>query len=138
MFAVLRDLRKKISIGFVGGSDLVKISEQLAVTGTNSKRILFTPRRHGCSVDVAVVDEFDYAFAENGLTAYRMGKPLASQSFIKHVGEERYKVLVNFILHYIADMDVPIKRQVALFLIFWYGLFIVIATEEHLWSSEMA
>jgi len=41
-----------------------------------------------------------------------MGKVLASQSFINHVGEEKYKKLVNFILHYIADMDVPIKRYV--------------------------
>lgn len=57
-----------------------------------------------------VVDKFDYGFAENGLTAYKLGKQLPSQSFIKHVGEERYKPLVNFILHYIADLDVPIKR----------------------------
>jgi phosphomannomutase len=62
-----------------------------------------------------VLDEFDYAFAENGLTAYKMGKPLESQSFIKHVGEDQYKVLVNFILHYIADMDIPIKRRAILF-----------------------
>ncbi|CAG7851565.1 Phosphomannomutase Short=PMM [Serendipita indica DSM 11827] len=53
---------------------------------------------------------FDYAFAENGLTAYKMGKQLQSQSFIKFLGEERYKPLVNFILHYIADLDIPIKR----------------------------
>jgi phosphomannomutase len=86
MLQLLRDLRKKAVIGFVGGSDLAKIKEQLAL------------------------DDFDYAFAENGLTAYKLGKPLASQSFIKHLGEDRYKVLVNFILHYIADMDVPIKR----------------------------
>jgi len=26
------------------------------------------------------------------------------------VGEEKYKVLVRFILHYVADMDIPIKR----------------------------
>jgi phosphomannomutase len=63
------------------------------------------------SVDLSAIQDFDYAFAENGLTAYKMGKPLASQSFIKYVGEDRYKALVNFILHYIADMDVPIKRQ---------------------------
>jgi phosphomannomutase len=56
------------------------------------------------------IEDFDYAFAENGLTAYKMGKVLESQSFIKYVGEDRYKVLVNFILHYIADMDIPIKR----------------------------
>ncbi|KAJ3762686.1 eukaryotic phosphomannomutase [Lentinula raphanica] len=92
MTKVLKDLRKKVIIGFVGGSDLVKISEQLSVDGSN------------------VTEDFDFAFAENGLTAYKMGKPLASQSFIKYVGEERYKPLVNFILHYLADLDIPIKR----------------------------
>lgn len=61
-------------------------------------------------ISLVVIDDFDYAFAENGLTAYRAGKALESQSFIKYVGEDRYKPLVNFILHYIADMDIPIKR----------------------------
>ncbi|KAF9078183.1 eukaryotic phosphomannomutase [Rhodocollybia butyracea] len=92
MISVLRDLRKKVAIGFVGGSDLVKISEQLAAGGSNA------------------VEDFDFAFAENGLTAYRMGKPLASESFINFLGEEKYKPLVNFILHYVADLDIPIKR----------------------------
>jgi phosphomannomutase len=90
--ATLRALRKRVAIGFVGGSDLVKISEQLTVNGSN------------------VVEDFDYAFAENGLTAFKLGKPLANQSFIKFLGEEKYKPLVNFILHYIADLDLPIKR----------------------------
>ncbi|PAV20074.1 eukaryotic phosphomannomutase [Pyrrhoderma noxium] len=89
---MLRDLRKQFVIGFVGGSDYRKIQEQLGVTGNN------------------VADDFDFAFAENGLTAYRLGKKLPSHSFIEFVGEERYKKLVNFILHYIADMDIPIKR----------------------------
>ena len=61
----------------------------------------------------AAINEFDYAFAENGLTAYKLGKQLESASFIKYVGEERYKPLVNFILHYIADIDLPIKRSVS-------------------------
>ncbi|ETW78958.1 hypothetical protein HETIRDRAFT_323964 [Heterobasidion irregulare TC 32-1] len=89
MLQLLKDLRKKLVTGFVGGSDLVKISEQL---GNN------------------VVNDFDFAFAENGLTAYKMGKVLPSQSFIKFIGEDRYKKLVNFILHYLADIDIPIKR----------------------------
>lgn len=59
-----------------------------------------------------MVDYFDYTFAENGLTAYKLGKTLPSESFIKYVGEERYKKLVNFILHYLADIDIPIKRYV--------------------------
>lgn len=92
MVQLLKELRKKVAIGFVGGSDLVKISEQLSVSGNN------------------VIDDFDFAFAENGLTAYRLGKPLESQSFINFVGEERYKKLVNFVLHNVADLDIPIKR----------------------------
>ena len=38
MIKLLRELRKKVVIGFVGGSDLVKISEQLAVDGANGTR----------------------------------------------------------------------------------------------------
>jgi len=52
----------------------------------------------------------DYCFFENGLTAYKLGQALPSESFINFIGEERYKTLVNFILHYIADLDIPIKR----------------------------
>lgn len=58
----------------------------------------------------AVLDQFDYGFAENGLTAYRMGKQLASQSFIGLIGEEKYKVMVKFILRYISELDIPIMR----------------------------
>jgi phosphomannomutase len=57
-----------------------------------------------------VLDDFDYAFAENGLTAYKLGKEFAAQTFIGHLGEDNYKRLVNFILHYVADLDIPIKR----------------------------
>lgn len=53
---------------------------------------------------------FDFCFAENGLTAFKSGVPLAAHSFIKWMGEERYKELVRFLLHYIADLDIPIKR----------------------------
>ena len=56
------------------------------------------------------IHDFDYAFSENGLTAYKLGEPLPSQSFIDFIGEERYKSLVKFILHYLADLDIPIKR----------------------------
>jgi phosphomannomutase len=36
--------------------------------------------------------------------------PLASHSFIKWIGEDNYKPLVRFILHYVADLDIPVKR----------------------------
>jgi phosphomannomutase len=92
MLQLLSELRKTVAIGFVGGSDLAKQQEQI---GTSS---------------IAVTTLFDFCFAENGLTAYKMGVPLASHSFIKWIGEDQYKKLVRFILHYIADLDIPIKR----------------------------
>lgn len=87
MIATLRALRKKLVVGFVGGSDLVKITEQVPF------------------------DEFDYAFAENGVIGYKLGKALPTSSFISFLGEDKYKPLVNFALHYIADLDIPIKRS---------------------------
>lgn len=62
-----------------------------------------------------VIDDFDYCFAENGLTAYKLGKQLESASFIKHVGEDNYKEMVKVILHYIADLDIPVKRWAYLY-----------------------
>lgn len=53
---------------------------------------------------------FDYCFAENGLTAYRQGVALPSNNFVRWLGEEKYKVMANFILHHIADLDIPVKR----------------------------
>jgi phosphomannomutase len=116
MLDVLKELRKKVAIGFVGGSDFAKISEQLSNKGSNGKHQLpapFLTQTYDLNrgTRVLVVDDFDFAFAENGLTAYRLGKKLESQSFIKAVGEERYKKLANFILHYVADLDIPIKRH---------------------------
>lgn len=92
MLELLAKLRDTAVIGFVGGSDLAKQQEQIGKPG------------------VSVVDLFDYAFAENGLTAYFQSRQLASQSFIGWVGEENYQRLANFILHYIADLKIPIKR----------------------------
>lgn len=59
---------------------------------------------------VQVSTLFDYCFAENGLTAIRLGSPLESNSFINYIGEERYQKLVNFCLKYIANTDLPRKR----------------------------
>ncbi|KAJ2084154.1 Phosphomannomutase 1 [Coemansia sp. RSA 988] len=89
MKKTLEELRKKCVIGFVGGSDFVKQKEQL---GDNA------------------VDMFDFCFSENGLTAFRKGVELPSNSFLKFLGEERYAKLVNFCLRYIADLELPQKR----------------------------
>ncbi|KAG0746225.1 hypothetical protein G6F57_004029 [Rhizopus arrhizus] len=85
----LAQLRKKVAIGFVGGSDISKQYEQLGNT---------------------ILEDFDFCFAENGLTAYRLGQQMASQSFIQWIGDEEYNKLIKFILHYLADLDIPKKR----------------------------
>lgn len=71
----------------VGGSDFSKQEEQLG------------------SPSVPVTDVFDFCFAENGLTAYRLGKKLDSTSFIGWLGEEKYQKLVKFILRYISELE---------------------------------
>ncbi|CAG8654058.1 15353_t:CDS:2, partial [Acaulospora colombiana] len=75
MAELLKELKKKVVVGFVGGSDLAKISEQLVIDGLRA------------------IEFFDYAFPENGLSAYKSGKPLPFQSFINWLGEEKYKKL---------------------------------------------
>lgn len=85
----LQEVRKKAVIGFVGGSDLNKQREQLGD---------------------GVLEMFDYCFAENGLTAYRMGEKLASQSFINWLGEDQYDKLVVFILKYLSEIELPKRR----------------------------
>jgi phosphomannomutase len=92
MLTLLHALRQKMAIGYVGGSDLAKQQEQLG------------------DADVPVTTLFDFCFPENGLTAFKLGVPLKSQSFIGWLGELKYKELVKFILHYIADLDIPVKR----------------------------
>ena len=61
MKSTLEKLRKKVVIGFVGGSDLSKQVEQLGPT---------------------VLQDFDYCFSENGLTAYKLGKELADRKSV--------------------------------------------------------
>lgn len=90
MLKLLRDLKKKVVIGYVGGSDLAKQMEQL---GEDAAKTLF-----------------DFGFSENGATAFRKGELICQESFIGFLGEERYKQLINWTLRYIADLDIPVKR----------------------------
>lgn len=78
--------------------------------------------RVGVALTCAVVQQFDYGFAENGLTAYRLGQQLPSQSFINWLGEDKYKKLVKYILNYISQLDIPVMRYVSIYFLSdqWY------------------
>eukprot|EP00656_Telonema_subtile_P007063 TRINITY_DN13305_c0_g1_i1.p1 TRINITY_DN13305_c0_g1~~TRINITY_DN13305_c0_g1_i1.p1 ORF type:complete len:114 (-),score=40.45 TRINITY_DN13305_c0_g1_i1:42-383(-) len=65
MLETLATLRKKVTIGVVGGSDMVKQREQLGEDCTSN---------------------FDYNFAENGLDAFKDGEKFAEASFTSYLG----------------------------------------------------
>jgi phosphomannomutase len=85
----LDKLRERVVVGIVGGSDLVKQKEQMGED---------------------IVDKVDYNFSENGLVAYKDGKLVGKEAIHTYLGEDNIKRIVNFALHYIADLDLPIKR----------------------------
>eukprot|EP00960_Hanusia_phi_P045291 757153-Hanusia_phi.AAC.1 len=82
-------LARAAQASVVGGSDLAKAKEQL---GDDYLEIV------------------DWAFPENGLNAFKDGKSIEVQSLKKHLGEDNIKRLVNWILRYLADVDIPVKR----------------------------
>ncbi|XP_052890982.1 phosphomannomutase [Anopheles moucheti] len=80
----------RATLGVVGGSDLEKMCEQL-----NGQEFL---------------QKFDYVFPENGLVQYESGKEMGRMSISQHLGEDVLKRFINYCLHYIADLELPIKR----------------------------
>ncbi|KAJ5911278.1 Phosphomannomutase [Penicillium subrubescens] len=92
MHELLSRLRHKCAIGYVGGSNYVKQQEQLGNATTE------------------VTSLFDFCFSENGLVAWRLGKPLDSNSFIQWLGEDKYQDLADFCLRYISNVKLPRKR----------------------------
>ncbi|XP_065846396.1 uncharacterized protein [Oscarella lobularis] len=92
MKTFMASVRERYAVGLVGVSDQSKILEQMG--GKDA------------------IHSYDYVFAENGLVAYKNGELVAVESIKTFMGEEKLKQLINFCLHYIADLDIPIKRCV--------------------------
>lgn len=61
MILLLKELKKKCVIGYVGGSDLVKQKEQLG--------------------EDAATHLFDFGFSENGATAFKNGEQIGNEVF---------------------------------------------------------
>ena len=96
MLALLQDLRKKCAVGFVGGSDLAKQQEQL-----------------GRPASIPVTTLFDFCFCgerPHGLSS--MGVPLrVATASSSGSSEDNYKRAgATSCLHYVADLDIPVKR----------------------------
>ncbi len=86
MHQFLNELRQRVRVGVVGGSDLDKIKEQLGDDGVyNNCKPLFKYMHKTlciysvheylkCFISFTVINRVDYVFAENGLVAYRFGQ----------------------------------------------------------------
>lgn len=97
--AYLEELKKIVVVGVVGGSDLNKQKEQLGDSPAF----------------------FDYCFSENGLLAFKDGVKIGETSILNHLGEANLTRLINWVLHYIADLNIPVKRGT--FFEFRHGMF---------------
>ena len=100
MMEFMKSLSEKITVGIVGGSDLPKQEEQLGE---------------------GIAKVFPYNFSQNGLVAYKDGELLEIQTISKFLGEDNVKRLVNWVMKYLADVDMPVKRGT--FIEFRSGMF---------------
>jgi len=89
MMAFMKELSKKITVGIVGGSDLPKQEEQLGK---------------------GIAKVFPFNFSQNGLVAYKNGELLEVQTISKFLGEDNVKRIANWVMKYLADVDIPVKR----------------------------
>ncbi|XP_055526855.1 phosphomannomutase [Wyeomyia smithii] len=85
-----KEIQPRATIGLVGGSDLEKMFEQLS-----GREIL---------------DKFDYVFPENGLVQYEKGAEVGKVSISQYLGEDVIKRFINFVLKYLSELDIPVKR----------------------------
>lgn len=85
-----KNVKSVCSLGVVGGSDFAKIAEQL--NGPD------------------VINKFHYVFSENGLIAFKHGKEQARQNIQTFMGEDVLQKFINFVLHYLSTITLPVKR----------------------------
>lgn len=83
-------VKKSATIGIVSGANIEKLYEQL-----NGKQNL---------------QQFDYVFPENGIVHMENGIEIQKSSFKEKLGENVLTEFINFVLRYIADLELPFKR----------------------------
>ncbi|KAH0790581.1 Phosphomannomutase [Histomonas meleagridis] len=88
MLSFLKELRQKVVIGVVGGSDFPKQQDQL---GEN------------------VLDIVDYSFSENGLVSYKGHEKIGETSIRDQFTPAQMRKFIDWLLRYIADIDIPVK-----------------------------
>lgn len=87
---IYKSVKPLATLGIVTGANIEKVFEQF-----DGKQVL---------------QEFDYIFPENGIVHIQNGVEVQKSSFSEKLGEETLKRFINFVLHYIASLDLPFKR----------------------------
>jgi len=86
---LLKQLKRKYELALVGGSAFDQHCRQIGD-------------------DIFII--FDYIFSENGIMAYHKGELIHSNDIRDVILEETMQSLINFVLRYIADLELPKKR----------------------------
>jgi len=89
METFLLELRKKEHVAIVFGST---VEQQRHILGEH------------------LLTDWDYVFSENGVVVHKDGQLSHTKSLAEHLGEDHLKTFINFCLHYLADLDLPVKR----------------------------
>jgi phosphomannomutase len=90
MLDTLKKISQHIDIGFVGGSNIEKITKQL---GEENLKL------------------FKYGFAENGLHAFENNTEFHKVNLIKVLGEQNYQKIINVCLKVLSEVNIPVKRS---------------------------
>lgn len=57
-----------------------------------------------------ILNQFDYIFPENGLVQIVNGVEVGKGSIQNHLGESTLQRFINFVLKYLSELELPIKR----------------------------
>lgn len=87
---LIKKVKPLASLGIVSGADIPKLYEQF-----DGKEFL---------------QYFDYVFPENGTVHIEGGIEVQKSLFSEKVGEETLTKFINYVLRYIADLELPYKR----------------------------
>ncbi|XP_053607552.1 phosphomannomutase [Plodia interpunctella] len=87
---LLEEVKSRVYVGLVSGSDYAKIVEQMG--------------------GERVASQFDYVFCENGVVQYRGGELRSSESILSYLGERTLQRVINFALGYMSKLELPAKR----------------------------
>lgn len=128
MMSFLKELSTKVTVGIVGGKIRLiawTAPRRRRAWGTSTTHVPVLTSYAVCllyagsdlvkqeeQLGAGVVNLFPWNFSQNGLVAYKDGQLLEVQTISKHLGENNVKRLVNWVMRYLSELDLPVKVRV--------------------------